>query len=93
MAGPGVTVNAAVLTASIGVDRAIEGQVRGAVASDDGFRRFDAYLGALGQRGFLIPAVILGHRVPGREPVVRVGGSATTTWGQGGKHHANLLTV
>ncbi|MNR35912.1 hypothetical protein D3C85_1537880 [compost metagenome] len=59
--GPCIAVDTAMLATAIGIDRAIKGQVRRVVAGDDGFRRFDTHLGALGDGHFLIPAVILGH--------------------------------
>lgn len=75
-----------VLAAAVRVDRAVEGQVRGIVAGDDGFRRFDAHLCALRDGRFLIPAVILGHRAIRREAVVRVGGGAAAARGNRNGH-------
>lgn len=81
------------LATAIGVDGAVEGQVRRAVAGDDGFRRFEAHLGALGQRHLLVPAVVEGLRTLGREAVVRVGRGATAARGQGGGHGRRSITV
>ena len=74
------------LAAAIGIDRAIERQVRRVIAGDDGFRRLDTHLGALGRWHFLIPAVVLGHRTMGGETVLRVGRGAATAWGQWRMH-------
>lgn len=56
------------------------------VAGDDRLGGFQAHLGALGQRHFLVPAVILGHRAAGSETVVRVARGATTAGRQGAGH-------
>lgn len=76
------------LATSVGVDRAVEGQVGRGVTGDDGFGRLDADFGALGQRHLLVPAIILGHRAGRGEAVVRVvRGTATThrRWSEHGE--------
>ena len=70
------------LASAVRIDRTIKGQIWRIVAGDDGFRRLDAHLGALRDRHFLIPAVVLGHRTIGGEAIVRVGRGAAATWGQ-----------
>ena len=69
------------LAAAVGVDGAVEGQVGGGVAGDDGLGQLDPHLGSLGERDFLVPAVVLGHRMVGGEAVVGVGGGAAATEG------------
>ncbi|MNJ44763.1 hypothetical protein D3C77_398290 [compost metagenome] len=77
MTGARITVNAAVLTTAIGIDRAVEGQVGRVVAGNDALGGFASHLGTLGQRHLLVPAVILGHRMMRGEAVVGVVGGAT----------------
>lgn len=66
------------LAATVGIDGAVEGQVRRVVTGDDGFRFLDLHLGALSDRCFLKPAVVVRHRAVRGESVVRVGGGAAT---------------
>ncbi|MNH32476.1 hypothetical protein D3C79_929230 [compost metagenome] len=86
MAWPRVAVDAAMLATAIGIDRSIEGQVRRRIAGNDGFRRFNAHLGTLGERYFLIPAVVLNHRMAGGKAVVRVGCGAAAAGRQRADH-------
>ncbi|MNO95016.1 hypothetical protein D3C76_866490 [compost metagenome] len=69
------------LAATVRVDRAVKGQVWRVVAGDDGFSRLDANFGALGQWHFLIPAVVLDHRMLGCEAIMGVGRGAATARG------------
>ena len=91
VAGPRVAIDATVLATAIGVDGAVEGQVRRTVAGDDRLGRFKAHLGALGQRHFLVPAIILGHRTIGRKTVVRIARGTATTGRQGVEHGSTPL--
>lgn len=81
------------LATAVGIDRAIEGQVRRVVAGDDGFSGLDAHLGALGRRRLLIPPIVLHHRAVWREAVVRVGGGAAAAGWQGNAHRTILVAV
>lgn len=65
------------LATSIGVDGAVERQVGRRVAADDRLGRFDPYLGALGRRHLLEPAVILRNRMARGEAVLRIVRRAT----------------
>jgi hypothetical protein len=76
------------LAATVGVDGAVERQVRRVVAGDDGLGRLDAHFGALGGRHFLIPAVVLGHADGGRKTIMQVGGRAPTTGRQRSRHES-----
>ncbi len=61
MGGTRVAVDAAVLAAAIGIDRAVEGDVGAVVARDDGARRLLAHLGLEGvEVAQALPAVIEG---------------------------------
>ena len=79
------------LAAAIGIDRTVKGQVRRTVAGDDRLGGFKAHFGALGQRHFLVPAVILGHRAVGGEAIVRIARGAATTRRQGAEHESAPL--
>lgn len=80
-------------TAPVRVDRAVEGQVWRAVASDDGLGCFDTDFSTLRERDFLIPAVILDHRAVRREAVVRIARSTAATHGEWSGHKNALYTV
>src|SRR5690606_30089941 len=59
MGRPGVAVDAAVLAAAVGIDRAVEADVGTVVSCDDAARGLDAHLGLEGvQRGEALPAVV-----------------------------------
>ncbi|MNF98727.1 hypothetical protein D3C84_815980 [compost metagenome] len=81
MTGTCIAVDATMLTATVRIDRAVKGQVRRVVASDDALGGFDTHFSALGQGHFLIPAVILGYRTIRREAIVRVAGRTATAQG------------
>ncbi|MNV79662.1 hypothetical protein D3C71_1732250 [compost metagenome] len=81
------------LATTVGIDRTIEWQIRRRIAGDDGFRRFDAHLGALGNRRFLVPAVVFNHRTIGGETVVRVGRGAAATGRRWRLHEKHPVTV
>ncbi|PAV92632.1 hypothetical protein WR25_07147 [Diploscapter pachys] len=80
------------LATAIRIYGAVEGQVRGGIAGDDGLRHLDPYLGALGYRHLLVPPVILGHRTTRGETVVRVAGGAAAADGRS-RHDDNPFTV
>ncbi|MNH25280.1 hypothetical protein D3C79_852660 [compost metagenome] len=75
--GAGIAVDTAVLAASVGVDGAVEGQVGRSIAADDRLGVLDPHFGTLGDRDFLIPAVILRHARARGEAVVRIVRRAT----------------
>ena len=78
VAGPGVTINAAMFTATVGIERAVKRQVRRLVAGDDAFCGFAAHLGRPARRHLLKPAVIAGDNALRRKTVMRItGGTAT----------------
>ncbi len=72
MAGPRKTVDAAVLTAAIGIDRAVEADVRRLIAGQHALGRLEPYLGGAGQRHVLFPAVVVGLASGRGETVIRV---------------------
>ncbi|MNO97575.1 hypothetical protein D3C76_892890 [compost metagenome] len=86
MAGPRITVDAAVLAAAIGIDRAVEGNVRRLVAGDDGPGDLHPHLGGPGRRDFVLPVVIHRHGAGRRIAVVRIAAGATAAWREGGGH-------
>ena len=81
------------LASAVRIDRTIKGQIWRIVAGDDGFRRLDSHFGALRDRHFLIPAVVLDHRTIGGETIVWVGRGAAATGGQWRLHGVALLAV
>ena len=65
----GEAVDAAVLAAAVGIDRAVEGNVRARVAGDDRPRPFDRDLGAGDRRRLVeVPAVVDRHPIEALEP-------------------------
>src|SRR5436190_7435811 len=69
MARPGVAVDAAVLAAAIGIDRAVEADVRRVVVRDDGARALDGDLRLEGALVLFVgrPAVVEGLARDGLE--------------------------
>ncbi len=73
--------DAAVLATAIRIHRAVETDIRGLVAADDGLGRFLTDAGGEGQRPRLfVPAVVLDLAAGRGEAIVRIAGGATAAW-------------
>ena len=69
MARPGKAVDAAMLAAAVGVDRAVERQIGRAVVAEGGTRHLGAHFGLYQTVRLLdLPAVIVGRARPRLEP-------------------------
>lgn len=89
MAGPRIAVDAAMLATTVGIDRAIEREVRRLVAGDHRAGDLLAHLGELDRRHVLLPAIVEGLAVGRGEAVEGVAGGTATARGQGSAHEGN----
>ena len=78
------------LAAPIGVDGAVERQVRRLVARDHRLRPLRADFGHLGLGYLVVPVVIHRHRGGRREAVVRIAGGAPAAGWKGRAHVGRL---
>lgn len=81
----------AMFAAAVGVDRAIEADVRRLVAGEYAFRSLSAHFGRPCRRDLLFPAVVEGLAARRCEAIVRIDRSAATADAREGNGHVRSV--